>query len=138
MDIHLKPECTIVFIQSPFLTFILIIIAFLGLMTLALYLTNRRLCLEELTTSVYILRYEIPKCKFINYGILHCVTTKGSVITLVDPDFVFMDHVKKISPRELSEIKFCIEFKWRIILQMSINIMEISTESLKLKTVREV
>lgn len=137
MDIRLKPEYTVVFIQSPLLFAITFIFVLFVFMTLVLYFTNKKLYLEELVAEVYIKKYEIPKFSFFHYGIIYCVTAKGKVIKLTDPGYVFRDHVSKITPRELSEIRFCIEFKWRIILLMSINIMEMTTESFHLKTVRE-
>lgn len=136
MDIRLKPEYTVVFIQSPLLFTISFFFVLFVFMTLVLYFTNKKLYLEELVAEVYIKKYEIPKFSFFHYGIIHCVTSRGKAIKLIDPGYVFRDHVSKITPREISEIKFCIEFKWRIILLMNINVMEMTTKSFNLKTVR--
>ncbi len=137
MDIRLKPEYTVVFIQSPLLFTISFFFALFVFMTLVLYFTNKKLYLEELVAEVYIKKYEIPKFSFFHYGIIHCVTSRGKAIKLIDPGYVFRNHVSKITPREISEIKFCIEFKWRIILLMNINVMEMTTKSFNLKTVRQ-
>lgn len=137
MDICLNPGYTVVLIQSPLLVTIGFFFILFVFMTLILYFTNKKLYLEELVAEVYIKKYEIPKFSFFHYGIIHCVTARGKEIKLIDPGYVFKDHVSKITPREISEIKFCIEFKWRIILLMNINIMEMITDTLGLKTVRE-
>lgn len=136
MDIQLKSHYIVVLIQSPFALFAFSVLGLFVFMTLALYITNRHLCIEELTSDVHILRYEEPRFSWIHYGVIHCVTSKGQKIKIIDPDFVFITHIEKISPRELSEMRFRIEFKWRIILQLNIIITELETPSLCLKTIR--
>lgn len=136
MDIQMKSHYIVVLIQSPLALFSLSILALFVFMSLALYITNKHLCIDELISNVYIIRYEVPDILFLHYGIIHCVTTKGQQIKIIDPNFVFRQHVEKISPRELNELKFRIEFKWMIILQLNITITGLETPTLGLKTVR--
>lgn len=134
MDFLIKRDSLILIMNSPFLIIILSLLALFVIMNICITVTNKRIRIEELTSSVFIVKYESRK--FFHYGIIYCVTPKGQHITLIDPGFVFRDHIRKITPRELNDIKFCIEFKWRLLLMLDIKIMELETKSMGLKTER--
>ena len=135
MDYLTRNHCIVIFIHSPEAILFLEILLIFIIMNLLLYLMNRKLCMEELTSSVFIVKYDSHP--FLRYGVIHCISLQGQKIDILDPGFVFRKHVQKISPREINEIKFQIEFHWRLILTIYIKIMEIDTKSLGLKTTRE-
>lgn len=128
------PTCIVVTFQTPETILILTILCIFILMNLLLYITNRKLCIEALSSQVYVVKYESHP--FLRYGVVHCVSLQGHKIRLIDPGFVFRKHVQKITPRELNTLKFRIEFHWRLILTIDIKIMELYTESMGIKTRR--